>query len=141
MRKGSKSELGPHLKQKPEVISSNTGSLKLVIDGGWLLHQLNWSGGDKFNKLIPRIAESCIHGYDNSTKDHKHKRRNTGSRCFPIAIMSNKPFPVSKTKFMSNTTNKARFLSFLAAKMNSDGIESETARDDCDTLNIKRIII
>ena len=118
------------------MLSLNSGSLILVIDGGWLLHQLSWSDNETFGsiadsyiQLAKRRAHGCqilvvFDGYNNSTKDHEHRRRSKGSSCPPIGIMCHKSCPVTKTKFMSNNKNKESFISFLAAKINNDGFET-----------------
>ena len=54
--------------------------------------------------------------------------------------MCQKSCPVTKTKFLSNNKNKESFISFLAAKMNSDGIETFIADNDCDTEIVRRAI-
>ena len=59
-----------------------------VVDGGWLLHQTRWEKGLKWGDIIDgyvqfiksqgRCATNTVvvfDGYQSSTKDHTHRRR------------------------------------------------------------------
>ena len=94
MRKVDKSELGWEIKKNVRNIMPDNATQLLpdsmpVIDGGWLLHFIRWKKnatcsdvlGQYSSFLRTKYGMCCVlfDGYeDDSTKDHKHKRRQTG---------------------------------------------------------------
>jgi len=84
LRKPDKAALGRCLKALTEPVEQ-TPCASLVIDGGWLLHNVKWEG----NLTWKEIIKSYLHfvksmgsqyvqitvvfdGYGSSTKDHDH---------------------------------------------------------------------
>ena len=58
MRKSQKAMLGMHLKNASGTYATrNAGSI--VIDGGWLIHQINW----EFDQMFSAIAANYYTGY------------------------------------------------------------------------------
>ena len=59
----------------------------VVVDCGWLLRQGTWAKGDKWRDIIDKYCTRVkylgrsnnsviiLYGYENSTKDHTHRRR------------------------------------------------------------------
>ena len=85
--KSNKGALGQYLKKLCNLtVAAGHSNNLVVIDGGWLLHQLSsYSGCDaseskskEYFKLIPKARDRVVvafGGYAPSTKDHEHKRR------------------------------------------------------------------
>lgn len=86
MRKSQKAKLGKHLKNASGTYATcNAGSI--VIDGGWLIHQINWESDQMFsaiaanytcyvkNKAHGKDTLVVFDGYNSSPKDHDHRRR------------------------------------------------------------------
>ena len=89
MRKGSKADLGTYLKIfGSSSVTSVIDNIPLIIDGGWLLHQISSFIGfppygdvdDKYlGLLLPKYAQGEVtvvfDGYARSTKSHEHQLR------------------------------------------------------------------
>ena len=83
MRKPNKSELGTYLKSFTTVTITKTKVL--IMDGGWLLHQLNaFKSGITYGEIclqymsmIPKDQSVTVvfDGYMPSIKNHDHRRR------------------------------------------------------------------
>ena len=117
MRESGKAKLGKHLKEKVssgELDPSSSSQSCLVIDGGWLVHQIPW----QTNQLFADIAKSYINfvkhlangrrcivvfdGYGNSPKDHEHRRRMKNcSGAIQVILDPNKTCTMTKQKFFS----------------------------------------
>ena len=123
---------------------------KVVIDGGWLLHQITWPSDDTFETIGKsyvtlvksnakgRSTSVMFDGYAHSPKDHEHKRRSkTAVGGIEVQVLPSKVCPVTKAKFMSNGVNKTNFISYLRELLQDSGIEVCKARDDGDTLIVK----
>ena len=94
MRKVDKSELGREIKKNMRTIMSDYATQLPpysipVIDSGWLLHSIRWKQhatyagvlGQYSSFLRTKYGMCCMlfDGYEyDSTKDHEHKRRQTG---------------------------------------------------------------
>ena len=74
-------------------------------------------------------------GYeDHSTKDHEHKRRQTGKVSAAILIAENAQVHRDQQAFFSNENNKTNFISLLTTHLRSIGHHVEVSRGDADTL-------
>ena len=137
LRKPDKSKLGLLLKSKVEPSEEFTAKL-LIVDGGWLLYQKPWekdmtfsSIADGYRKFVISRSKSgqaivvVFDGYENSPKDHEHRRRQgTSAGCAEILIQPDKPCPVSREKFLSNAKNKVKFINFLSSILKDSGIST-----------------
>ena len=121
MRKAATGKLGKHLKDK--VRAADTCNVAtLLIDGGWLIHQIPWAS-DKKLSAIGRATVVVFDGYNHSPKDHEHKRRLKGSTgCAEIQVIPSKPCPVVKANFLTNVKNKSRCIAYLCSLLQHVGI-------------------
>ena len=95
MRKvDNKSELGREIKKNvrnimPDYATQFPPDSIPVIDGGWLLHFIRWKKNATYADVLGQCSSflrtkygmCCVlfDGYEyDSTKDHEHKRRQTG---------------------------------------------------------------
>ena len=94
MRKVDKSELGREIKKNmrnimPDYATQLPPDSMPVIDGGWLLYFIRWKKNATYADVLGQYSSflrtkygmCCvlIDGYEyDSTKDHEHKRRQTG---------------------------------------------------------------
>ena len=92
--------------------SQNIDTDTVVIDGGWLLQQCTWGKGDKRRDIIDkyctrvkylgRSANNAVvvfDGYENSNKDHIH-RRHQKQFCHDIKIREDMiPYTTKKSFF------------------------------------------
>lgn len=92
MREAHKSKLGKHLKDKAVPMEAEAPSMDAgIVDGGWFIHQLKWEKGKLFSEIANSYVDYLIHlsknrecivvfdGYNNSPKDHEHRRRSANS--------------------------------------------------------------
>ena len=88
MRKARKYKLGQNLKNRVTSRDmDNNRNCGVVVDGGWLIRQITWQAGKLFSEIAQAYSDflkclACgrkfiiiIDGYNNSPKDHEHKRR------------------------------------------------------------------
>ncbi|CAG9762693.1 unnamed protein product [Ceutorhynchus assimilis] len=147
LRKGNKSVLVSHLckdnfdYEKPETLNNPLS----VIDGGCLLHKIIWpklvTFGDIFKIYCKHVIENfgfnswvIFDGYSEmSTKDEEHRRRQ--SKITPrVEFQENTLLIFSQADFLSNTSNKERFISHLADKLKEKGIKVTHTKSDCDSI-------
>ena len=121
----------------------------VAIDGGWLLRQCTWAKGDKWRDIIDtyctrvkylgRSANNTVvvfDGYENSTKDHTHRRRQK-QFCHDIKIREGMIPYTTKEKFLSNSSNKSALVSMISTILSVSNISSVCCRDDVDTTIVK----
>ena len=101
MKKGSKADLGTYLKNfGSSSVTSVNDNIPLIIDGGWLHHQISSfigcpTYGDVDNEylglLLPKYAQGKVtvvfDGYARSIKNHEHELR-SNSYCSEVHIKS-----------------------------------------------------
>ena len=93
-----------------------------VVDGGWLLHQTRWERGFKWGCIIDwyvQFIKNQVHyatniivvfdGYQSSTKDHTHRRRQK-QFCNKMEISRENTPCTTKEKFLSNGSNKSKLI-------------------------------
>ena len=152
MHKGDKATFAKLcLKDKIDLTNNNQDIDidTVVIDGGWLLRQCTWAKGDKWRnikykyctrvKYLGRSANNAVvvfDGYENSTKDHTHRRRQK-QFCHDIKIREDMIPYTTKEKFISNSSNKSALVSMISTKLSSSNISSICCRDDADTTIVK----
>ena len=154
MRLSNKHKLGTYLKPKTAVVDCITCTAvakELVIDGGWLLHQIRWQNGETFSEIGSRYVALINHkaagrrcivvfeGYASSPKDHEHKRTAHVVGGLEVMIAPERKCPMSKDKFLGNEKNKENFIAYLC-ELISVNFETTVANDDSDTLIAKKAI-
>ena len=88
MRKTEKAALGNYLKKKAAPLSaSNLNINTTIVDGGWLLHQVQWKKDQTYAQLFyyyfrfvkelsaSSIAAVVFDGCSSFTRNHEHRRR------------------------------------------------------------------
>ena len=146
MREGDKANFAQTcLKEKSEQVTNKAMIDSLVVDGGWLLRQNAWEKGDEwiaiingYSTLVKSLGYSAIHilvvfdGYENSTKDHAHRRRKK-LFCHDMKItLHNTPY-ATKEKFLSNGNNKTELISHLKEAFEKVNIDTICCTNDADT--------
>jgi len=121
-----------------------------VVDGGFLLHLLNWPCGSTYGQLAQGCADFVIRKFGHctvvfdgycsgpSTKDVSHLRRASKeqpSRDF--AFDSDMVVCESKNKFLGNAQNKQRFINLLSSILSEHKVETVCAKGDADCLIVK----
>ena len=115
-----------------------------VIDGGALLHQVDWPSGITFLELLLHYATfvkakyvSChvvFDGYEESSvKDHEHIRRSTKIKCKEILFMNEMKVTTKREDFLSNVKNKSLLISKLKTALENDGQTVMISKSDADT--------
>ena len=133
MRKPDKAALGKFLKAFVEPVEQPLCP-SLVIDGGWLLHNVKWEANLTWNdiahnylRFVKAMGSQHLRitvvfdGYVNSTKDHDHFRR-TKHACCDIQIRPDIQKIIPREKFLDDNNNK-----------DSNGIRVQQCSDDADT--------
>ena len=118
---------------------------KYVIDGGWLLQQIPWRKGCKYEEICEDYVnflernfkkERCVvfDGYpDFTTKDSTHIRRTKGKLNRVIKPELHNILSVKKDDFLLNKYNKQCFIFLLGNLLKLRGFEVHHADDDADT--------
>ena len=123
-----------------------------VVDGAKLLRQTRWEKGfkwgdiiDGYVQFIKRQGHRAINmfvvfdGYQSSTKDHTHRRRQK-QFCNVMKISrENTPY-TTKEKFLSNGSNKTELISTLVEELRNARILTVRCRDDADTDVVKQCL-
>ena len=150
MRKVDKSELGREIKKNvrnimPDYATQFPPDSIPVIDGGWLLHFIRWKKNNTYADVLGQYSSflrtkygmCCVlfDGYEyDSTKDHEHKRRQTGKVSASIVIAENAQVHRDQQAFFSNEKNKTNFISLLTTHLRGTGHQVEVSCGDADTL-------
>ena len=80
-------------------------------------------------------------GYEyHSTKDHEHKRRQTGKVSASIVIAENAQVHIDQQALFSNEKNKTNFISLLTTHLRGIGHHVEVSRGDADTLIVSNAL-
>ena len=149
MRNVDKSELGREIKKNvrnitPDYATQFPPDSIPVIDGGLLLHLIRWktnaTHADVLGKyssfLRTQYGMCCVlfDGYEyDSTKDHEHKRRQTGKVSASIVIAENAQVHRDQQALFSNEKNKTNFISLLTTHLRGTGYQVEVSCGDADT--------
>ena len=144
MRKPDKAALSRLLKTFVEPIEQPQ-CLSLVIDGGWLLHNVKWEASLTWNEIAGNYLRYVktlgsqharitvvFDGYAKSTKDHDHLRR-TKHACCDIQIRPHLPSFVSRGKILDIKNNKIQLKNLLAETFSINDIKVQKCSDDADT--------
>ena len=138
------------LLSEDSMISAETVKLSCfsVIDGGTLIHRVQWEKGMSFLEISQRYIDfvNRLHkntivvfdGYDiSSTKDQEHLRRYSVPLSHFVDIRDDLPVPYSKEKYLSLRRNKAHFVRFLSSHFFRAGIDVINCVGDADTAIVK----
>ena len=151
MRKPNKSALGQYLKKlDTQMVNPNNNNITVIIDGGWLLHQLSTFQGCStykevalnYLKIIPTNRSQVVvvfDGYSPSTKDHEHRRR-VKDYCSDIRITKSTACTVTKKKLLVNSNNKKGLIDLICEVFLDNGIRVIKAKDDADTLIVREAL-
>ncbi|KAJ8677393.1 hypothetical protein QAD02_013180 [Eretmocerus hayati] len=153
MRKNTKSDLYKlcitHL-SSPEFLSS----LRYVIDGGWLLHQIVWPHGKTYcevmqiyaNYIRKRFGNNAIvvfDGYNSEMigiKSYERYRRGEKTMAADVEVNEKNMITMNREKFLSNVANKYQFIELLSRYLSRNHISSKIASEDADTLIVKTAV-
>ena len=124
--------------------TENTES-EIVADGSALLWLRNWRKGEKFSKIFDLYIDKCrmfnintvaFDGYNKSTKDAAHKER---SNKMPqvVEISDGNACPSHRAEFLTNYTNKQKFVHSLARKLELHGFKGVFCPSDANTTIVK----
>lgn len=155
VRKTPKSKL--YTMFKPVAISHDEGSMDkcyYVIDGGFLLHKVVWPIDSTYDDIcesyVKYIRENYGHyvwvvfdGYniDNvGTKSYERYTRGVKKCGAAVAFERNMATTIAQSNFLSNTTNKDKFVSLLTLHLHQAGVIVSQAEEDADRLIVKTAI-
>jgi hypothetical protein len=122
-----------------------------VIDGGGILHRINWVKNETYEEIFQRYASYLENRYGlakiifdsygkASTKDMAHlKRSRTSGR--EVFFTPSMKLTTTKEEFLSCTENKSRFIKKLARYLTTKGFETTHAEGDADLLIVKTAIL
>ena len=112
------------------VKPSENRESEIAADGGALLWLCNWKKGEKFSKIFDMYIDKCrqkfnintdvFHGYNKSTKDATHKE-GSNKMSEVVEISDGNTFHSDRAKFLTNYTNKQKFVNLLACKLKLHG--------------------
>ena len=142
MRKPKKAVLRDALLTEKAGVRENS---EHVLDGGALLHKVRWTGCTIFGEVCERYVryvankyKTCtivFDGYDHglSTKDHEHTRRSAKQSNTEVDFTDSTKCRIKQDVFLSNSTNKSRFIIALSNKLRESGITVVECEEDADT--------
>ena len=142
------SALWTETRQEEEPIPKK---VNFVLDGGALLHKLSWARGLTFASIIQSYVQYVTKNYGQaivvfdgyttvSTKDMTHKRRAKGKTGLAVSFTPEMQLSMPKDTFLSNTSNKQRFICFLADSLKEANCEVYHAQSDADFLIARKAI-
>ena len=151
MRGSSKHLLAKHLWDASEGCKQQmlrTEDAHYILDGGSLIHQLSWLRATSYKYLAERYVEYVKRSYPHaiavfdgyfggpSPKDMAHVQRSTlpgrDVQFLPDMLLSEK-----KEEFLSNTTNKQRFIHLVGRCLEENGIPVQHAQGDADCVIVQ----
>ena len=149
MRKPDKASLRNIVLTREIQMSSKTFS---VVDGGSLLHQVEWPSGVTYDELISHYVSSVrrkygychviFDGYDNhSVKDHEHMRRTCQAKSKEIQFTDDMRVTTKRVAFLSNSKNKTLLIKKLEHKLKYDSQNVNVCPCDADTVALEVINI
>ena len=152
LREASKSTLAEFIWTNFGIEDSTVPSgVKFVIDGGALLHRIPWERGATFRSIIKKYTDYVIRrygeamvifdGYDSaSTKDMTHRRRLKGRKGVKVSFALDMNLTESKDLFLSDSTNKQRFINILGEQLHLSGSQVFHAKSDADLLIVLKAV-
>ena len=153
MRKPPKHEFGRMLKETSTKLDLDMSRKMHVVDGGWLLHQVNWNSGATIKTIVDtyvryvqaKFKDSTVvfdgYGDESSTKDHEHMRRMAGKKICPdLRVTQQLIITCDREVFLANEKNKGALITMISMEMENNNIIVRQAKDDGDTLIVKTAI-
>ena len=138
-------------KQVPAMPSPATPA-QYVLDGGTLLHRILSPSGEKFYAIrspyVQYVSDKyrspviVFDGYQNgpSTEDNTHSRRTKSSMAAEVRFTGDLICTMKKGVFLSNKTNKQRFITLLSSHLQQSNIIVVNAEADADVLVVQTAI-
>lgn len=123
-----------------------------VVDGGWLMHRVEWNKREKYEQILSRYVGYVIKnfgkavvvfdGYPDTptTKDSTHLRRSSAPRSADIQVRVNLENNYKRENFLSNPSNKQQLIKLLGVRLNSAGCRVHYAHADADLLIVKTAV-
>ena len=122
-----------------------------VLDGGALLHRLPWIRGRSFASILQSYSDYVVShygqatvvfdGYEgNSTKDMTHARRKNGRKGVSISFSASMNLTITKEAFLSDTSNKQRFVTLLGEQLEGSGCQVFHGKGDADVLIVLKAL-
>ena len=97
--------------------------------------QTCWDSTVNFSGQSMECVVCCLMGTNmTQTKDHEHKRRQTGKVSSSIVIAENAQVHRDQQAFFSNEKNKTNSISLLTTHLRGTGHQVEVSCGDADTL-------
>ena len=93
--------------------------------------------------MISRYEKATVifDGYDvASTKDMTHLRRQKGKKCVKVSFSMDMKLTESKDLFLSDSTNKQRFIKMLGEHLHLSGCQVFHAESDADLLIVLKAV-
>ena len=147
MRDAKKHVLGNHLLKGSEVNSVVKNKMFCVVDGGNLLHKVQWLPNSTYKDIVQQYI-SYVHrnfgfypstkvvfdGYENgpSTKDHEHLGR--GSMSSTVHVEEHLTVTVDQKAFLRNPGNKTQFIRLLCQELERHNYATIQSKGDADVL-------
>lgn len=148
MRKTRKSKLYSIFNSLDKV-EINLENDFFVIDGGFLLHCVVWTGKTyddictTYVRYLKKHYPKChvvFDGYKEiALKSMEHQRRYMKSAP-DIVVTGDKPVTVKQDLFLANSCNKTAFIQVLRQKFGESGIQTSAADGDSDVLLVQKAI-
>ena len=119
-------------------------TVQYVLDGGALLHRIQWPSGENFDAICSRYVQHVtdkyrspvivFDGYQNgpSTKDITHCRRAKSGIAAEVRFTGDMICSMKKDVFLFNKTNKQRFITLLSSHLQQTGIVVVNAEADAN---------
>ncbi|KAL8576695.1 hypothetical protein ACOMHN_025170 [Nucella lapillus] len=153
-REAKKYELAKFLWSRSKQDNANLPhSVHYVIDGGSLLHRVEWSRSLTYSQLCQTYVDFVTRRYGNasvvfdgycsgpSTKDVTHMRRKNGRKTTTDIIFDGDMLVCnSRESFLSNQNNKQRFINNLSEALQETGLETYHADRDADCLIVSTVL-
>lgn len=124
------------------LVSGTSSCSSTVIDGGALIHRIRWMKGWKFERIFNVYAQYIsknyknptifFDGYEKSTKDQEHIRRNSIPQSSFVNIQENNEVPYTQERYFSLKENKIEFIKLLTGHLIGKGIDVINCSGDAD---------
>uniref|UniRef100_A0A1B0CSS6 Uncharacterized protein n=1 Tax=Lutzomyia longipalpis TaxID=7200 RepID=A0A1B0CSS6_LUTLO len=153
MRKNDKSAIEKLIQKFAPCTSNPPENCRFIIDGGYLMHAVNWQRPATYNDICNAYVEYVKHHYgedsivifdgyndSQSTKYVEQQRRSTKKSSSNITVKSDYLVTTTKENFLGNIQNKAALILMLATHMQKAGICVLQSFGDADVLIVKTAI-
>lgn len=129
-----------------------TGQRQYILDGGSLLHRIPWQRGTTYNDICKQYTNYVTKHYGHaiiifdgylqelSTKDGAHQHRTGGRTGLTVDFTKDMVMKIKKEEFLSNKTNKQKFIMLLSDCLKQVGCDIRHAVGDADVLIVQTAI-